>query len=738
MPQFPGASRRIIGRLNYQGNLALDSTYTRTVSYTVWSNFPTGRYNLSVETDSGNNVYEFNNEGNNIAYHEVTILQALPDLFIADANTMVQTTSRGNTILLTYSVTNMGSAQTLGAPWRDGVTISTITLESTYFNGPYQRSELGINSGYTRSLSLSVPRRIYGNVNLYLYTDNNGRILETAETNNRYTIGPIFLPPVFPDLTITLQVHPATLVAVAGSMLTIRWTVTNIGNGLVERSCFMDQVYLDITPQLSSVARRLSAPRLCPTLHPNSRYNESASIELPATFSGPYFIIVRTDDRRDIDENGSKANNVASMPITIRVQPSPDLIVTSVAYNYIQTESKDRILNVNWRVNNTGNSMNSEQSWTDQVFVSGEQTFTRDDATRIWQRSIANLRLDYLGTYVASASILIPSRIFGEFYVYVEVDGTNRITEINGEDNNIRRSANRLYIDEPAAARLTIVLNTTNIPSSLNGGENVTIMYDVANTGDASLVATSWIDRVYLIADRNARRNDILDDGIVLTQALNNRPQGLPNGDSYSISMVTRAPYGILSQLFHIAIIVDINTDLGDPDQLSSLYVNLNFILIEQGPLPDLVVIPTTTNMMSLFGGQPTTVTYRVENRGNNTAMGIWYEALFLSQDIVLDPFDTRLRTVNSLTDLPLAGSYNRSVEVFIPFDMPSGAYYFFYQVDVRDHIEESGENNNFNYQLTSIVETVSTDITAVSVSAFPTSLNYGDSKLCTTVFACV
>ena len=105
----------------------------------------------------------------------------------------------------------------------------------------------------------------------------------------------------------------------------------------------------------------------------------------------------------------------------------------------------------------------------------------------------------------------------------------------------------------------------------------------------------------------------------------------------------------------HFIVIADVNENLGDPAQVANMgdlaSVSNNRILVEEGPLSDLQVILPTTNI-SYQGGQPAMVTYQIMNRGANSAVGIWYEALYLSRDAILCPFDTRLRSVEIITTL--------------------------------------------------------------------------------------
>lgn len=370
--------------------------------------------------------------------------------------------------------------------------------------------------------------------------------------------------------------------------------------------------------------------------------------------------------------------------------------------------------------------MRQEERWNDQIYVSEESSFNRLSAVRLGQAELS-LALGPSQVYTATRSFVIPSTISGSHYIYVELDSSNDVLEAFGENNNIGRSPDPVSIPSPPALSLQIEVNKDIIPTSLVAGQVVAVQYEVVNVGETSVSIMSWTDGIFLAMESDADLNSILENGILLQQIINNRPLDVQQG--YSVTSNITVPYGI-NQLMYLTVVIDINEDLGD--------VIMNPIavpaIVEDGPLPDLVVLlPSIT--LSLRGGQPALVHYEVENVGENTALSqVWYDALYLSVDALLDPFDVRLKTVAIVVPVGVNETYNQSVEIFVPFDLPSGFYYLFIQTDVGNHISELGERNNFAYQLIELEETVSTDIAISRVTAFPTSLNYGDSKF---VFSC-
>ena len=712
----------------HYGTLQPGDSYSNEVQYTVSPSLQTGRYNLTARTDYRNAVFEFNMEGNNLHWKEIFIQEQLPDLVVFAASYSVQTSSQGNSIQVNYTVSNRGIGQTLGAPWADKIGLSSSQLyspRSTWFIAEYVRgSELLKNESYTLTLKVHVPPNLFGRLFLHVVTDYNQRIVEDVETNNDRTTGPVMLPIIFPDLSVQSLFTVGGSDAVAGEEIRVNWTVANEGMGELGSRRWIDAIYIDTTSPLSSRAIKLADVAVSVSLRPQGAYSQSTTILLPQNFAGTYYLFVSVDNLRAVDENNILENNIASYRLSLSVPPSPDLTITTI--DYYET---GRILTLYWTVLNAGNTMRRVQSWTDQVFLFGQSTFNRQNAIRLGQRDVSGLQLESYQVYIASGSFVLPITLSGHYYIYVETDISNRVVEVNGEDNNIGRTEDPVFISPPATPKLTIRVNSANLPTSLIAGQTNTLEYDISNVGEATLSTSSWTDEVYLYPSSNADRYTVLRTGIFLAQVVNNRE--LDIGETVIISVNVTMPYGI-NQLMYFVVIVDVNENLGDPAQVANMgdlaSATNNRILVEQGPLSDLQVVSPATNI-SYRGGQPAMVTYQVINRGENSAVGIWYEALYLSRDAILDPFDIRLKSVQNENNIGINGSYRQTVEVFIPFDLPSSRYYIFIQADDGNRIPELNEYNNLGHQIVSIEKAVSTDISVVTLTASPFNLNYGDGE---------
>ena len=673
-------------------------------------------------------MFEFNSERNNLRWKEILIIERLPDLVVFAATFSVLTDAQGNSIQVNYTVSNQGMGQSLGAPWDDKIGLSTsqiYSIRATRFVAEFvQRSELLGSTSYSATLIARVPRDVHGSLFLHVVTDFNQRIVEESEINNVRTTGPLILPEVFPDLSVRNLLLPSGPDTVSGEEILVNWTVANEGIGALQSGRWIDAVYIDTTSQISSLAVKLADVGISASLQPQSTYHQSTTVLIPQNFAGNYYLIVSVNDPRAIDENGNVGNNIASYQLSLSTPPSPDLTVTTV--NYVIT---DRVLTLYWTILNAGNTMRRAQSWTDQVFLVRQPAFNSRIAVRLGHQGVTELQLESYQDYTTSGSFFLPVTIAGHYFIFVETDSANQVLEINGEDNNFGRTEDTVLIERLPTPMLSIQVNSANLPVSLLAGQTITFEYVISNIGEATLTTSSWTDEVYLYPGSSAYRDTVLRDGVLLTQVLNNRE--LEIGESVTISVNVSIPYGI-NQLMYFVVILDVNENLGDPMQIGNpgnlITAANNRILVEQGPLSDLRIIPPSTNI-TLRGGQPATVTYEVENMGENSAVGTWYDAIYLSRNAILDPFDTRLRSVENQNNIAINSSYFQTVEVFIPFDLPSSRYYIFFQVDDGNRIIELDESNNFGQQIVSIQEAVSTDISVVSASASPTNLDYGIGK---------
>lgn len=726
------SNRRYIDTYHtHYGTLEAGRSYSNVVNYVIPSSLPSGTYNVTIYTDYRNHVFEYNADGNNIRWQTFFVNQRLSDLLVPldGLSVSLEVTPQGNHIVVNYTVQNLGDSSTLGS-WSDRMSIShthTYSFQDTIHLQQYAHgSQLLPQQSRIQSLRVFVPRSFYGNTYIHVSIDYNGRIIEANESNNVHTIGPLIVSPIYPDLRVEHFITNSSGNIFAGENVYLMWMVMNVGNGEIDHRRWMDTVYLEESSQITPRSIKLADIALSITLAPSQNYSRSVIVRLPVELFGTYNLILSINNNRAVNENNSFLNNSAVIPIYLNTPPSPDFRVLDVSVSYFNI---DRIIVVEWMVQNAGNSLLSGSiDWIDSIYLHTDSMFNLQQALFIGSQLIAVESLESQQSYTVSQSIHLPVSIQGTYFVYVEVDSGNAIMEVNAENNNFGQSLETVIIGLPPVPRLVVQIRN-RLPDTVVAGDTYMIEYEVINVGDSHLSLVSWTDGVFLTSSNTQERSEIIESGTPLAQLLNNRQ--LDRNESYVGSINITIPYGYNQQIY-LAVLIDLNNNLDDiiiPDE-NARYVFANHsIMVEQGPLPDLIIV-TSFGSLDLQGGQPATLTYDVINIGENRAFSVWYDSIYLSIDAYIDPFDTKLKSLRNKVELGINESYSQTVDVFIPFDLPSASYYIFYEADASDTIIELNSRNNFIYQIVNVTEAISTDLLVTDVSASPMLLGYGDGKL--------
>ena len=698
-----------------------------TLQYTIPPTLPTGQYNLTVETDYRNHVFEYNKENNNLRWKVIAIMEEHPDLSIV-GSVGLYTSTEGNRLSINYTVLNTGAGTTFSSTWRDAIIITSLQNGSaTQLQRDIHYGMLFPGQNYTISFEMNLEKAVIGNYVLRIQTDVDQRIMEENEDNNIF-INRLTIPAVYVDLFVYNVTSNIEQSIVAGNQLEITYFVQNIGNGLAQRY-WTDAIYIDSFPSLSPSGIRLSTVVADSLLMSEEEYQQTLNVTIPIMLSGDYFIFAYVDEHMNLFENGNTQNNIVSFPLLIVSPPSPDLMVSSISYSQTQTESNERILTISWTVTNIGNTMEQSSSWRDEIFLSTSATFNESESISVGYANIRNQALASNQEYSTSITAVLNTNISGYHYIFVVTDSSREQLELNGEVNNIQRSSDIVEIIPPPLPTLRITTDNSNYPDSLTSGSTLTVSYNVTNIGERSISLSSWTDRIYLSPQSGIDRVTIFDNGILLGEVINNRD--LEVGETYSVSTVVSLPYGV-NQYVYLIVVVDINGNLGDPSVIGDMQilhdVSSHSFLVENGPLPDLTITPLLASTV-FRSGEPATLQFQVTNQGDNTASGLWYDTIYLSQNAALDEFDHRLITVKSNGSLAIQASYNQTVAVFIPHNLPSSEYYLLLETDVGDIQLEINENNNIFDVIVNIQATASTDLVLDEVSTSPNDLQYGQGK---------
>ena len=727
----------VLGRTPFSGVFPPSSVYTRTLYRVISPSWPTGLYNITVHTDYYNDVFEFIYDYNNVKVFQINITQKLPDLIVTHINATVTADTMQAYVRVFFSVKNNGPGETSEAPWFDAIYISSQVdfsrsnalwlTDFPHKNNLRPGKEYNLDTGLIR-----MNRDIFGQWYIHVLTDAYKAVTEENAKNNMKTFENLTIPQVVPDLLlINLTLMSSMKTLLSDSEVSLMWTVENNGTGSTLFRSWYDTLYLSSTPRVEHNSTKLTETSFDRrTLTPGQRYHQVSSTKLPSKISGMYYFVLRVNEGDSLYEKDTQTNNLAWTSVKILPTPLPDLSVITVSFVF---EEERRLLKVTWMVSNIGSWMHQTYSWVDKVVISSLRgDIDGADVVNVLASKSVTAKLDEEQDYELSFALQIRNNIRGRFYVKVITNADKRVTEI-GTSNNVGVSNHTLSIPPPPEARL--ILNIiSSLPPKITLGIPFHIAFRVTNVGFVSTRKTSWIDALYAYPRSGANRTEVIQTGVKLKEF----PHigALAAQSSYEVTSSITVPRGLNLSAF-IYVFPDIHNpvrvppDVEEPSTQPDNETNPtatpsppHLIIIDEGLLPDLQG-SLGDQKIQTRGGQPLNVTFNVTNKGEFAVQYAWYSALYLSQDLLVDPFDAKLATVRA-TQLAVNGTLSLSVEVFIPFDTLDLYYYLLLSVDSKNTVWESDEQNNEASQLITINKTLSSDLAVVHVSSTAGQFIYG------------
>ncbi|MCR9293420.1 MAG: PKD domain-containing protein [bacterium] len=652
-----------------------------------------------VQTDVLEQIIEESESGesNNITIDDASIqIDAAPTSNLqVSAVTTASNAFSGQTVLVNWTTSNVGSAATNASHWRDALYLSddqVLDASDVLLGTADNASWLAAGESYTNSLSVTLPEGIESKYYVVVVTDSSNDIFErNNEDDNSAVSGPIAVqltPPA--DLQVTRVEAP--LVALAGETVSLQWTTANLGSGSTSASSWQDRVYLSSNQQIDSSDWTLVTREHSGTLTPDGSYTATASVTLPEGISGDYYFLVRADELSQVYEHGEDGNNDGSSnPATMISLPASADLTVPYFHGPASGAAGSSIL-VEWSVENVGPGRTGVSIWRDQVIISSDDVLSDDDYVLLSREH--NNVLEPGDAYTVSQSVDLPIEIAaGEYYLFATTDAEDVVFE--GDD-----TASNTSIAKPISiSRITADLEVSYISvtaPTIFSGESFEVIWTVENTGMAATNADSWFDEVYLSVDQVLSGDDVY---------LGRRQHVgvLGQGGSYTVNGAFTVPVDMAGE-FYVVVRTDSYEEVFEGEwENNNDRSTAGAIDVTLSPVADLV-ISSLSGPSSAVGGQDISVTWTVENRGTN-ATGDWIDALYLSLDQVFDPSnDVLLGSSQHQGGLGSQVSYTQMASYTIPEGL-EGSWWLLAYVDAGDDVyERAAELNNIGFSSTKIV----------------------------------
>ena len=700
----------------------VDVDYTATYSPSLPVGV-TGTFYVFVLTDATNRIDEFAFELNNSNYDATPVTVNLtppPDLEVEQLDVHTPAASAGRPFALTYRVFNNGATGTPNTSWKDAFFLSTdnqfdpatdlrIGTEPTGFS-------LGLDAGdgYEKMRTVTTPADLApGDYYLFAVADVDNVVFELDNANN---VGlPIQLTVISEPADLQVIALEAPLVANAGQVLTLNWSVLNSGVGDTIARSWTDEVYLSFDETIGDADdRRLGSFGHSGLLDPGFGYEQGVNVQIPWDVAGSMRIYVRTDAGDRVFEGDGESNNTSAPALIDVTLLAADLEVSNASLAEVGGR-----LRFNWTVFNLGPGITSVPWWYDAVYISADAVFGNGDDVLL-KGIYHGGRLNVDGGYSAAATLDIPRSFNGVYHFFVEADSTQLVSEGSARANNVVAAGSF----DTATLRIDpdFIVHAVSAPATATAGQDVTIDWTVRNVGDAipqdgprppELSDDFWRDNVYLSRDQvfDPESDIFLGQAVTHRSALRPLTEGDQSFQQYERSATFIMPRG-QTGTFYVFVLADKHANVAESNETNNMGSDLDGMVTNLAPPADLTVgmvtIPSNATVGSSFS-----VSYTLENLGPANVLGSWSDRLYLSTDDAysLDDIPLAVRSHSTFLGdgfIPAGGSETYFAGGRLTAAVP-GDYYVVLRTDVYNAVNEVSELNNFGASLTSFTLSVPT-----------------------------
>lgn len=586
-------------------------------------------------------------------------------------------------ILVRWTVRNIGDVATSGV-WQDSIYLSddAVIGDDTLLDSLGRPTDLAPSAEYEREIELTVPNVTPSRYWIVVKADSANDIPESNEGDNaRLEDSTTIRISPYPNLQVpsaSLLVSDVTI----GDSFRVDWTVMNAGSGATDAPFWKDRIYFSVDETLDSTDVALGEAGNVSYLNAGEGYSNSLVVAAAGVNPGDYYVLVKTDATVPdlVYEFIYEDDNVGSAgQIRVNLAPPPDLVVESV--NAPSQAFSGQDMQVAYHVQNVGPGDVPPAGWYDDVLLSSD-TLVGDDMRigRYWHSGWGAV------DYVVTPTISLPVDLYGQFYVLVVTDATNRVDEFAFEDNNSNYDPTSLTIHLTPPPDLEIT--AFEGPASVLAGHDFPVTYTVVNNGATPTPNEYWSDAVYLSVDGQLD----LGSDLVLRYRTVQFPGGMDVDSSYTSQLSMAAPADAAGT-YTLFLITDRNNQVFELDDENN--ITSQAIAIVSSP-PDLVVTSIDGDTAVQAGGS-LNLTWTVENQGTGaTPGGSWADRVFISRnDIIGDGDDVPIGYFVHTGALDPGSAYSVSQTVAVPYAY-LGPYRVFVVTDSGEDVYEgSGEGNN-------------------------------------------
>lgn len=641
-----------------------------------------GSYYLFFKTDPYRNLFELNSS-NNLAVAPVHFTLQQADLLPMIAQVPLVITSTPNPqVVLTWGVTNQGTASAVGW-WRDEIYLSTNATLDSADQCIYSMFSSGVDSqkSYWTTNSVLIPVTQSGSYYLLFRTGLGGTVGD-ADTNNNLIAVPISFTILAPDLAPASLQAPASFTGLPKPQLQLVWGVTNQGAGPAQ-GYWYDAVYFSSSPQWDSNATLVINTAKSGPLVSGQTYWSTNSVQVPGVGSGNYYFILKVNDGKSLIES-DYSDDIMVTPIRLDIS-APDLLPATSLVPSAITSSPNPSVTFVWGITNQGSGAATGTSWPNSIFLSTNSV--RDGTETMVAACPEDQSIAPGQTLWLTNSMRLPIAASGLYYLLFEVNSGHWLLFEGDYSNNVAAVPVRFDVRRPDLTPIAFLA-----PSRVAAEPypSVALVWGVTNQGTGQAEAPwGWSDQIYFSSSQ-------IFDPTASSILSSSEPGPVAPGEVYWQTNSVRLPVSA-SGTYHLFLKLDCWQNLVESDRSNNVAsVDLNF----EARLPDLA--PIDVSAPGVVTGPPNlkiTYSWGITNQGVGAAVPPYYssyaDAVQLSTAPTWNsPYGSYVSCDYQYNPVAAGQSYRRTNTVRAPVTQ-SGTYYLIFNTDANRDLVESDYSNN-------------------------------------------
>ena len=548
--------------------------------------------------------------------------------------------------------------------------------------GQIVHKQLSAQDRVVSHLNYILPNDLYGDWHLLIITDKEQKVNENNREQNNLGRKDIHVKmDAYADLTVS-HIHAPERIIDDPAVVTVEWTVTNIGQGKGRTVAWTDSIIYSSNDILGDsddllLGRKVHTGALAVGEH----YTDKITYRFAPEWTRSGRLFVQTDALDQVWENNQKDNNIKSQKMDVMPEPYSDLFIEQI---YIIDQAvSGRSLKVSWSVINQGIGITNHDMFSEYVWLSENADGTGKHWKLGTNRHLG--RLEAGSRYQADLSVMIPEGLNGQYYLNIAVDPDPYpdVFEFVHKNNNHRSISVPIHLAPSADLLVEQIL----LPEKAEEGDLIEVSWTVVNQGQENAIG-GWQDELRLVSADGSQE--------AINLGRYSYTQIVAAGKRYTRTEQIRLPRR-LGGLWHLEVSTNRENSVYEHQeaQRNNQLLSSGLMLVKLNSRPDLRVSEVKAPEKVNAGGR-VGVKYTVSNMGSMPSKGSWQDSVYLSLDGQLSADDHLLKRINNPSALATGEQYTVTLEdIEIPIRYRGDVYLIIVADDAYAIDEYPNENNN-------------------------------------------